>query len=175
MSATASMTLLLNSSFEPITVVPWQRAMTLWASGKVEIIDEHDVEVRAVSFTFRLPSIVRLLRFVRVRRRTERIPFTRANIYARDDYSCQYCGGDRELTFDHVVPESQGGRKTWENIVTACFECNRRKGARTPEEAGMALRRQPRAPHAALRVIVGVRKTPKAWRDYLYWHAELES
>jgi len=161
-------TLLLNATFEPVTVVPWQRAMTLWAQGKVEIIDEHDVTVRAVSFSFKLPSIVRLLRFVRTRRRIERMPFTRANIYARDNHECQYCGGEGDLTFDHVVPESQGGRKDWTNIVTACFDCNRRKGARTPDEAGMALRRKPVAPGAALRVVVGVKKAPKSWLGWLY-------
>lgn len=168
-------TLLLNASYEPITVVPWQRAMTLWAQGKVEVVDEYDREVRSVSFTFRLPSVVRLLRYVRLRSRTDHIPFTRANIYARDNYECQYCGSTEDLTFDHVVPESQGGGKDWQNIVAACLECNKRKGARTPEEAGMSLRRQPRRPHVAVRVVVGLRRTPESWLSYLYWNAELEA
>lgn len=170
-----AMTLLLNATYEPVTIVSWQRAMTLWASGKVEIVDEHDVEVRAVSFTFRLPSIVRLLKFVRIRHRKGHIPFTRANIYARDNHECQYCGSEHELTFDHVVPEARGGKKDWTNIVTACFSCNTKKGSRTPEEAGMVLRRKPTVPHAALRVVVGIKKTPKSWADYLYWNLELES
>ena len=173
-------TLVLNATFEPIKVVDWQRAITLWVQGKVEIVTEHDREVRAVSFTFRLPSVVRLLRFVRVRQRRDHVPFTRANIYARDGHACQYCGSgfpDDELTFDHVIPAAQGGRKDWTNIVTACVTCNRRKGARTPQEAGMALVRQPRkpAPTAALRVSVGIHRAPAAWRDWLYWNVELEA
>jgi 5-methylcytosine-specific restriction endonuclease McrA len=168
------MTLLLNATYEPVTVVSWQRAMTLWCHGKVEIVDTHDTELRAVSFTFKVPSIVRLLRYVRLRHRKDHVPFTRANIYARDNHECQYCGSTSDLTFDHVVPEAQGGAKNWTNIVTACLECNTRKGSRTPEEAGMFLRRKPRRPHAAVRVIVGIRKAPASWMDYLYWNIELD-
>jgi 5-methylcytosine-specific restriction endonuclease McrA len=173
-------TLLLNATFEPVKIVSWQRAMTLWCQGKVEIVEVHDREVRAVSFTFRLPSVVRLLRFVRIRVRRDYVPFTRANIYARDDHRCQYCGvpfAREDLTFDHVVPSAQGGPKTWDNIVTACMPCNREKSARTPEQAGLTLIRAPRKPAStpALRVTFGVRKTPESWRNYLYWNAELET
>lgn len=171
-------TLLLNATYEPLKVVDWQRAMTLWAQGKVEIIEEHDRVVRAVSFTFRLPSVVRLLHYIRTRKRPV-VQFTRANIYQRDDYTCQYCNVQRrsdDLTFDHVIPVAQGGQRGWENIVTACEPCNRRKGARTPDEASMKLIRQPRRPlllAPTVKVTVGVR-TPSNWLSYLYWHAELE-
>lgn len=173
-------TLLLNATFEPIKVLAWQRAMTLWCQGKVEIVEVHDREVRAVSFTFKLPAVVRLLRFVRIRQRRDYVPFTRANIYARDVHRCQYCGfefASEDLTFDHVVPSAQGGRKTWDNIVTACVPCNREKDARTPEQAGMTLKRTPRQPAStpALRVVVGLRRAPESWRSYLYWNAELET
>lgn len=173
-------TLVLNASYEPLKIVDWQRAITLWCRGKVEILAEHDREVRAVSFTFKLPSVIRLLRFVQVRGRDGVVPFTRANIYARDGYSCLYCGetfADRDLTFDHVIPQAQGGHKGWENIVTCCVPCNRRKDARTPEEAGMPLLRAPRRPTKAtmlLRVTLGMRTVPATWRDYLYWNVELE-
>ena len=129
-------TLLLNATYEPLKVVNWQKAVTLWCQGKVEIIAHHDREVRAVSFSFKLPSVIRLLRYVRIKKRFDYVPFSRANIYARDEYTCQYCAGvfpTQELTFDHVIPVSQGGRKDWENIVTCCVTCNRRKGGRTPE------------------------------------------
>ena len=131
-------TLLLNATYEPLKIVHWQKAVTLWVQGKVEIISVYDREVRSVSFTFRLPSVIRLLRRIRIRRKFDYVPFSRANIYARDHYTCQYCGhvfptGD--LTFDHVVPVAQSGRKDWENIVTCCITCNRRKGGRTPEQA----------------------------------------
>lgn len=173
-------TLVLNATYEPLKIVDWQRAVTLFYRGKVEIVAEHDREVRAVTFTFKLPAIVRLLRFVKSRGRGEVVPFTRANIYARDGYSCQYCGetfSDKDLTFDHVVPAAQGGTRGWENIVTACMPCNREKGARTPGEAGMALLRHPKRPtrqSVLLRVSLGVRTAPACWRDYLYWNVELE-
>jgi 5-methylcytosine-specific restriction endonuclease McrA len=172
-------TLLLNATFEPIKVINWQRAMTLWCQNKVEIVEVHDKEVRAVKFTFKLPAVVRLLRFVKIHRRPDYVPFTRANIYARDAFKCQYCREkfeDEMLTFDHVIPVSQGGRKDWENIVTCCVDCNRKKGARTPAEAGMKLVTKPKRPVsvAALRVTFGVRRQPESWRDYLYWNIELE-
>lgn len=172
-------TLVLNATYEALDVVSWQRAMTLWAQGKVEIMETHDREVRAVTFTFKLPSVVRLLRFVRQRKRTT-VPFTRANIYARDQYTCQYCRREfhsTDLTFDHVTPVSQGGRRDWENIVTACVSCNRRKANRTPEEAGMSLPRPPRKPinTPAFRLSIGYRRAPENWRDYLYWHATLDT
>jgi 5-methylcytosine-specific restriction endonuclease McrA len=172
-------TLLLNATFEPLKVVHWQKAVTLWCQGKVEIIAHHDREIRAVSFSFKMPSVIRLLRYVRIKQRFDYVPFSRANIYARDAFTCQYCARvlpTPELTFDHVVPVSQGGRKDWENIVTCCVSCNRRKGGRTPHEARMALVRPPRRPHAApaIRITIGLRQAPDSWRDYLYWNLELD-
>ncbi|MEQ1869928.1 MAG: HNH endonuclease [Vicinamibacterales bacterium] len=174
-------TLLLNASYEPLKVVHWQKAVTLWCQGKVEVISVYDREVRAVSFSFKLPSIIRLLRYVKIKRRFDYVPFSRANIYARDDHRCQYCAAHfptNELTFDHVVPVAQGGRKDWENIVTCCVACNRRKGGRTPAEASMRLLRVPRrpetAPATAIKIEVRLRHAPGSWRDYLYWNAELD-
>jgi len=172
-------TLLLHASYEPLKIVHWQKAITLLCQGKVEVIAEYDREVRSVSISFRLPSVIRLLRYIKMKRRFDYVPFSRANIYARDDHSCQYCGESfptTELTFDHVTPVAQGGRKDWENIVTCCVTCNRRKGGRTPEEAGMHLRRMPRRPESmpALRITIRLHTAPESWRDYLYWNAELE-
>jgi 5-methylcytosine-specific restriction endonuclease McrA len=173
-------TLLLNATYEPLRVVHWQKAITLWCQGKVEIVAHHDREVRSVTFSIKLPSVIRLLRRIRVRRHVEYVPFSRANIYARDNHSCQYCGqvlASSELTFDHVIPVAQGGRKDWENIVTCCVDCNRKKGGRTPAEAGMHLVKVPRRPdsHTILvRIKVGLRSTPESWRDYLYWNMELD-
>jgi 5-methylcytosine-specific restriction endonuclease McrA len=172
-------TLLLNATYEPLKVVHWQKAITLWCQGKVEIIASHDREVRAVSFSVKLPSVIRLLRYVRIKKRFDYVPFSRANIYARDGNTCQYCAHQfptQELTFDHVVPVSQGGRKDWENIVTCCVSCNRRKGGRTPEEARMRLVKPPRRPDSApaIRITIGLRNAPDSWRDYLYWNLELD-
>ena len=171
-------TLLLNATYEPLDVVRWQRAMTLWCQGKVEIVETHDKEVRAVTFSFKLPSVVRLLRYVRPKRRPE-VQFTRANIYTRDHYTCQYCGENHsanELTFDHILPVSRGGSRTWENIVTCCLNCNRMKGSRTPEEANMRLLRTPVRPKysSIFRLSVGIRRTPESWQSFLYWNTTLE-
>lgn len=172
-------TLLLNASYEPLKVVHWQKAITLWCQGKVEVISVYDREVRSVSFSFKLPSVIRLLRYIKIKRNIDYIPFSRANIYARDNHSCQYCGHGfptAELTFDHVVPVAQGGRKDWENIVTCCVSCNRRKGGRTPVEARMHLIRVPKRPEKApaIRITVGLKNAPESWRDYFYWNMELD-
>ena len=172
-------TLLLNATYEPLKVVHWKKAVTLWCQGKVEVISVYDREIRAVSVSFKLPSVIRLLRYIRIKRRFDYVPFSRANIYARDRHRCQYCGHGApmsELTFDHVIPVAHGGRKDWENIVTCCINCNRRKGGRTPEEAGMRLIALPRRPESipAVRITIGVRNAPESWRDYLYWNVELD-
>ena len=172
-------TLLLNASDEPLKVVNWQKAITLWCQGKVEVIAVHDREIRAVSVSFKLPSVIRLLRFVKIKRRFDYVPFSRQNIYARDNHTCQYCSEavpSSELTFDHVVPVAHGGRKDWENIVTCCVSCNRKKGGQTPAEAGMRLLRQPRRPDSApsIRITIGLKNAPESWRDYLYRKAELD-
>jgi 5-methylcytosine-specific restriction endonuclease McrA len=172
-------TLLLNATYEPLKVVHWQKAITLWCQGKVEVISVYDREVRSVSFSFKLPSVIRLLRYIKIKRNIDYVPFSRANIYARDDHSCQYCGRvfpTAELTFDHVVPVAYGGRKDWENIVTCCVGCNRRKGGRTPAEAGMHLIRMQKRPDKApaIRITVGLKNAPDSWRDYFYWNMELD-
>ena len=172
-------TLLLNATYEPLKVVDWRKAITMLCQGKVEVVSEYDREVRSVSVTFKLPSVIRLLRYITVKRRIDYVPFSRANIYARDDHRCQYCGAMHpvgDLTFDHVVPVSQGGKKNWENIVTSCIDCNRRKGGRTPVQAGMRVIRQPSRPSRSpvVRLAFGLRNAPENWRDYFYWNVELD-
>ncbi len=101
-------TLLLNATFEPLKVVHWQKAITLWCQGKVEIIASHDREVRAVSFSLRLPSVIRLLRYVRIKKRFDYVPFSRANIYARDHHSCQYLQHAPPDAGPHLRPRHPG-------------------------------------------------------------------
>ena len=173
-------TLLLNATFEPLKIISWQRAITLLTQGKVEVIDSYDREVRSVSISFRLPSILRLLKVVKVRRGGKEVRFSRVNIYQRDRYRCQYCGNkyhSENLTFDHVIPLVQGGETTWRNIVTACLACNNRKGGRTPRQAGMRLIRKPVKPKwiPVVTITLGIRSAPLSWRDYLYWNIELTS
>lgn len=163
--------LLLNASFEPLNVIDWKRALKLVFMEKVEVVEETEREVHSVSVTVRVPSVVRLMSFVRFRRSEAR--FSRRNIYVRDHHSCQYCGRRYpvdELTCDHVVPRSRGGKAEWENIVTCCAACNRRKGGRTPGEAGMRLLRTPARPSWVwgFRARFANRRAPRAWQLYLH-------
>jgi 5-methylcytosine-specific restriction endonuclease McrA len=172
-------TLLLNASFEPLKIINWQRAITLLFAGKVEVIEEYSREIHSITFSIRLPSILRLLKYVKVRKKHS-VKFSRANIYARDKYSCQYCGSSYssdELTFDHVIPVSRGGAKSWANIVTACIDCNRKKGGQTPDEAGMHLVQKPVEPRwlPNFNLTFVFKNAPESWRDYLYWNVELET
>jgi 5-methylcytosine-specific restriction endonuclease McrA len=163
--------LLLNATYEPLKVVTWQRAMILLFSGKVEVIEEHDTVVRTVRFSFKIPSILRLNNYVKNKSQNF-IRFSRENIYVRDNFSCQYCGdrfAAKQLTLDHVVPVSQGGKKSWMNIVTACIECNQVKSGRTPDEAGMKLKQKPFIPTWLPKVQVNfaIAHAPESWRSYL--------
>ena len=168
--------LLLNITYEPLKVINWKKAITLLCLGKVEVIEEYSREIHSVSFTVKLPSVIRLLNLVK--RQRSSIKFSRQNIYARDRYKCQYCGSQyssEDLTYDHIIPKSRGGKTEWGNIVTCCVDCNRKKGGRTPAEASMRLIRKPTRPTwiPALRITIGFHQVPKSWRDYLYWNIEL--
>jgi 5-methylcytosine-specific restriction endonuclease McrA len=164
-------TLLLNSTYEPLRVIAWQRAVTMLYLGKVEVVESYETVLRALAVTLRMPSVIRLRRFVR--RRRVRIALSRRNVFFRDGHQCQYCGTNlplRELTCDHVTPRSQGGGSSWENLVTACGPCNRRKGGRTPEQARMELYRKPGPPEylpVMPSVEIGAANLPARWRLYL--------
>lgn len=164
-------TLLLNATYEPLMVIDWRRAISLVFLGKSDVLEEHDRRVRSTSLAMRIPSVVRLRE--RVRRAEPVVRFSRANVYARDGYRCQYCGGSfsaSRLTFDHVMPRSRGGLTSWTNIVTACSECNRRKANRTPSEAGMRLRSKPVRPRSlpGSRGGIGGQNAPESWEFYLW-------
>lgn len=171
----SSSVLFLDTSYRPLRVEPWQRAIADFFSGKVEIVAySEDKTIQGVRETFPMPSVVRVVRAFR--REKIRIKFSRLNIYARDRFTCQYC---RErfpaegLTFDHVQPRSRGGRTTWENIVTCCVGCNSEKANRTPQEAGMKLARAPKKPSWLPSIQVKMSgDVPAEWRPY--WTGDLE-
>jgi 5-methylcytosine-specific restriction endonuclease McrA len=170
-------TLLLNSTFEPLKVVSWKKAIVMVVLGKVEVVEEYERKIRGINFTFSLPAVIRLHRFIR--RQTPIVKFSRQNLYIRDRGKCQYCGAPfnpKDLTYDHVIPRSKGGQTEWTNVVTCCAACNVKKGGRTPEEAGMFLIRKPKAPIwiPLLAMSLGIDKTPDPWKDYLY-HPEVNS
>jgi 5-methylcytosine-specific restriction endonuclease McrA len=174
----SAMVLVLNASYEPLQVIDWTRAITLLWQDKVEVLEEHDQEIRSVSLTMKIPSVIRMLHMIRTKRRTP-VKFTRMNVFSRDGFCCLYCGEKftaAQLTYDHIVPVAQGGKKSWENIATACMPCNARKEGRTPEQAKMPLLRKPRQPLWAqcVTVTVGLRQTPETWKEYLYCQVELK-
>jgi 5-methylcytosine-specific restriction endonuclease McrA len=165
-------TLVLNSTFEPILVVSWQKAIQLLFQGKVEVIEESSHEVRTVRISIRIPAVLRLLKFVPTHRGHQLVRFSRMNVFLRDSHRCQYCGGKfnrNHLTLDHVIPVVQGGRKSWDNIVTACKPCNQKKGGKTPQQASMKLVRKPEEPHWLPRASfsLGITITPESWKIYL--------
>ena len=165
-------TLLLNASFEPLHIVTWQRAMQLLFQGKVEVVEESEREVRTVRLTIRIPAVLRLLNYVPLSKKKHIIRFSRPNIFIRDLNTCQYCGAQsskNNLTLDHVIPIVQGGKKSWENIVTACKPCNQRKGGRTPAQAGMHLVKKPTRPTwlPSVTFHFGLSVTPERWKIYL--------
>lgn len=165
-------TLLLNAGYEPLRIIGWQRAFVLLFQGKVEILEAYGTSIRTVDKEFPVPAVVRLNRWVNLKRQSPVIRFSRANVYLRDDHRCQYCYQkftDRELTLDHVLPVVRGGRKTWENIVTACIRCNQRKSDRKPEEVGLRLLRMPQVPKLlpGMHVTVRTKSHPEIWEPYL--------
>lgn len=172
-----TLTLMLDQGYRPVKTITAHRAIQMLTLGKVEVIEEYNAEFRSTYLVVKVPAVVRLLRaFKRV---IKPVKFSRVNIYGRDDYRCQYCGergSMDELTYDHVVPRSQGGKTTWANIVTACEDCNSRKAARTPAQAGMRLLKQPVQPTSTPAILLEVSRTsvPDAWRDYLYWTGALD-
>lgn len=162
-------TLLLNSSFEPLRVISWQKAVTLFFLGKVEVIENYDHSVKSVSLVIKVPAVVRLLRYVNLSSR--RPPLTKINLLARDGFTCQYCYKELERadsTIDHVIPRSRGGKTIWENVVIACSQCNKIKGGRTPKEAKMPLKLKPIAPSWLPIVTLSLHATiPNIWQIFL--------
>lgn len=149
----------------------WQKAIILWLQDKVEVLEFHSYEVRSARQRFQLPSVMRLKSYIRPRR-GHQIKFSRENVYLRDDYTCQYCTKRfpvKDLTLDHVIPASKMGPKTWNNVVTACRECNHRKGNRTPLTAKMPLLNTPRTPEwlPSKTFDLDLDRVPPSWKDYL--------
>lgn len=160
--------LVLNQNFDPLNICPLRRALILVFCNKAEVVAENHHVIHTVSQSFECPSVIRLRHMVH--RPLPRVRLTRREVFRRDDYCCQYCGhrGGR-LTLDHVIPRHRGGKHTWSNLVTACVQCNRRKGGRTLEEAGMDLRRQPARPRVSPYYYLEhqLRNSPAEWWPFL--------
>ena len=128
----------------------------------------YDRDLHSESLTMPRPIVIRLTSYVRVPRDAHRRKITRRAIFARDRWTCQYCGGVRgTLTLDHVIPRSRGGPSEWDNIVAACAPCNRRKGNRTPHEAHMHPANRPKAPGPTVFIRIASPRIPDSWETYL--------
>jgi 5-methylcytosine-specific restriction endonuclease McrA len=153
-------------------ILRWEDAVKMLYEGTVDAVADYDAEIRSPSVTWKVPAVVRLRKMPRARKRG--VKFSRANVYQRDGYMCQYCPQPRrlpasELSYDHVVPRAAGGRTDWENITTACYPCNTRKGSRTCDEAGMWPRTKPFRPKSLplTSPIIDPAKAPAEWHAFL--------
>jgi 5-methylcytosine-specific restriction endonuclease McrA len=167
--------LLLNASYEPLSVIPKRRAMSLLLRGRVDPATDEKIAVQGTSTSFEIPSVIRLRRYINVPRRGAR--WSRMGVLRRDDFTCIYCGtkvgevqrnailNRHDFTIDHIIPTSRGGKNTWGNTACACPVCNHRKGNRTPHEAGMPMRWEPKMPRVDYLVASG--EVPEAWKVYL--------
>jgi 5-methylcytosine-specific restriction endonuclease McrA len=159
--------LVLNATYEPINVCTVRRAVVLLLKEKAEVIENADWQLHSASCTIARPVVIRLVAYVRIPRDTHRRKITRRAVFARDDWTCQYCGARSNLTVDHVIPRSKGGPSSWDNIVASCAPCNRRKGDALPRQAGMRLLKQPRTPNPSIFIQVASPTIPSAWLQYL--------
>lgn len=165
MNLDAPRVLVLNATYEVLGLASIKRSVLLVLGGGAEMVAESGRYLHTPSTRIPVPSVIRLKRLVR--RGPSRVPLNRRNVLRRDRYTCQYCGRQGgDLTVDHVLPKSRGGRSTWENLVAACRACNLKKGDRTPEEAGMRLLRPPRVPKTPL-FLADLKEIPEAWKPFL--------
>jgi len=169
--------LLLNgSTWEPLSVVSVPRAINLILAEKAIVIEQSGRFLRTVSTRFPVPSVMALRTYVNVPRR--RAHWSRKGVLVRDNYTCIYCGAKpgtiqrgkvlakNDLTVDHVLPRSRGGKDHWTNTACACYHCNHRKGDRLPNEAGMKLMWEPRTPRTSY-LVIAVGSGPAAWKQYI--------
>jgi 5-methylcytosine-specific restriction endonuclease McrA len=161
-----SRALVLNASLEPLSVVATRRAVVLVLRERADVVESNGAQWRSERFELPSPSVIRLRRYVPVPYQ-RRVPLNRRSVFLRDEHRCQYCGRQAE-NLDHVIPKSQGGGHSWDNVVAACRRCNTKKGGRTPAEAGLFLRRTPAAPRRDTWVSVAMGHGPDpTWEPYL--------
>ena len=175
--------LILNADYQPISYFPlslwsWQDSIKAVFLDRVNIIAEYESEVRSSSFSMKIPSVIALKKYIPI---SKKPPFTRFNLFLRDNFTCQYCGdifNSNELTFDHVIPKSKGGETKWENVVAACGKCNLKKSDLLLTEVNMKLIKKPFTPTNSQLQVVGKKFPPnylhESWMDYVYWDSELE-
>ena len=159
--------LVLNATYEPINVCSVRRAVVLLLKDKAELLERGGWELHSENATLARPVVIRLVSYVHVPRDAHRRKITRRAVFARDEWTCQYCGSRSNLTVDHVVPRSKGGSSSWDNIVASCAPCNRRKGNTMLRHSGMELRKLPSTPSPHVFIQVASPTIPAAWKTYL--------
>ncbi len=152
--------LVLNYDYTPLNLTSTRRGFILVDKGKAEIIKSDDNPINANFTAYVRPLIIRLLSYIKFSRKTSKV--NRNRIYKRDNHECVYCGSVKQLTLDHVIPKSRGGKNEWTNLVTCCFKCNLKKGNRTPEEAKMIMKHKPYVPS----IMNDNATLNKAWTEY---------
>jgi len=161
--------LVLNQNYEPLNVCRVRRAVALLYEKKAEMLENGVGFIHSSSKDYPVPSVIRLPYLIKRPYRTER-KLTRVEIFNRDHHTCQYCGKEtRQLTLDHIMPRYRGGQHTWENVVSCCPSCNRRKAGKTPEEAGMKLKTTPAQPRGSRLFYIPTPylETREEWQRYL--------
>ena len=163
-------------SYFPLSLWPWQEAIKAVYLKRVNVAAEYEEVVRSEKLTLPLPSVIVLKNYVVP---TKAVPFTRATLFLRDEFTCQYCGyKGKDLTFDHVVPKSRGGKTRWDNVVAACQSCNLRKAAKTTSQAGFKLKKVPTKPSPEVLLNKGKKFPPsdmhKSWNDFLYFEKDFD-
>ncbi len=171
-------TLVLSSAYQPLRAVSWKRAMGLISAGKVEVVKQYkNRQIRTAHETIKIPSIIRFLNKEVIKRflHKKKIPYSKDNIWIRDDGECQYCSKKlerRKFTLDHVLPISKGGKTSWTNIVACCQECNTYKRDMTLKESKMKLRKEPIRPAPSNKYFkdpaAGLKGKNTHWTDFLY-------
>ncbi|MEO0139577.1 MAG: HNH endonuclease [candidate division WOR-3 bacterium] len=159
--------MVLNVAYEAIGLTSIRRAINLLLKNKAESLVVYDRKIRSAKLSISVPSVIRLKYYIRPLYKSAHP--TKRNIFIRDRYRCQYCGSDKDLTIDHIIPKVRGGNDTWTNLVCACKKCNNRKGNLTPEEAGMKLLSKPRKPSYVELMILSKREIPEEWMEFLYF------
>ena len=159
--------LLLNSSYEPMTIVNGKKAILMILSKKVDSIEKTEYFINSCRLRFILPSVIKLKSYIYIK--TKRIPLTRKNIIQRDNYICQYCGKySKDITIDHIIPKVKKGKDSWENLVSACINCNLKKGNKLISQINMKLLRKPCKPSYIYQLQKHVNKTNHSWKPYLF-------
>ena len=158
--------LVLNQDYQPLSICSVQRSMKLIFLEKQNYCTMTPKELRTIRESFQFPSVIRLRSYIRVP--YNKVVLSRRNIMRRDNFTCMYCGSKNDLTIDHVLPKSRGGKDVWENLTTACEKCNVKKRSRTPQEAGMPIFKQPYRPIPITFFRDYNGNVQEPWKPYLY-------